>query len=110
MIQRLGFREFADRFCENDYIRRITFSSENQPCFDIFSSTRVTFTFSSMLAAFTPDALLLKGEYGTMQFDRVEYVSVMADESSISVWCDVVCRGAFGSDDLSHNVIQVLQK
>lgn len=110
MIQRLRFREFADRFCENDYIQKITFSSENQPCFDIFSSMRVTLTFSSMLAAFTPDALLLTGKYGTMQFDRVEYVSVMAGESSIGVWCDVVCRGAFGSDDLSHNVIQVLQK
>lgn len=110
MIQRLGFREFADRFCENDYIRKITFSSENQPCFDIFSSTRVTFTFSSMLAAFTPDALLLTGECGTMQFDRVEYVSVIVDESSIGVWCDIVCRSAFDSKECSHNVIQVFQK
>lgn len=110
MIQRLRFREFADRFCENDYIRKITFSSENQPYFDIFSSVRVTFTFSSMLAAYTPDALLLTGECGTMQFDRVEYVSVESSFSTIGVWCDIVCRRAFDGNDLSHNIIQVLQK
>lgn len=104
-MKNLSVREFRD-VCNVNNITHFILCSNNQEHYLINSTIKVDLIFNSLIIAFNPNAICLKGQDGLICFERVKYIRMKPDKSPLGTRFTIVC-GDFSSEknNIYYNIV-----